>query len=209
MDFFPDLETFQHWLVNYGSIALFILLALGIVALPIPEETLMILAGTLMGSDILQIIPTIVAALAGSIFGITLSYILGRTLGIFFVHKYGGWVGIKEEHIQRVHNWFEKYGKWSLIIGYFIPGVRHFTGFIAGTTGLEYNHFALFAYSGALLWVTTFLSLGYFFGNLCVEYCKQLAESEYIFITGLIALAAVFSYFMFMKVRKKNNNHKT
>jgi membrane protein DedA with SNARE-associated domain len=51
-----------------------------------------------------------------------------------------------------------------LIIGYFVPGVRHFTAIVAGTSKLEYHGFATFAYTGALLWVSTFLFLGYHFG---------------------------------------------
>jgi membrane protein DedA with SNARE-associated domain len=58
------------------------------------------------------------------------------------------------------------------VIGYFIPGVRHFTGFSSGMATLPFHHFALFAYSGALLWVTSFLTIGYFFGHKCFELCR-------------------------------------
>ena len=50
------------------------------------------------------------------------------------------------------------------MVGYFIPGVRHFTAIVAGTSKLELHSFALFAYSGATLWVSTFVFLGYHFG---------------------------------------------
>ena len=56
-------------------------------------------------------------------------------------------------------------GHWALTFGYFIPGVRHFTAYAAGMSELEAPQFALFAYSGAVLWVGTFLSLGYFLGE--------------------------------------------
>ena len=54
-------------------------------------------------------------------------------------------------------------GKWALIIGYFIPGVRHLTGYVAGGLRLPWRYFALFAYSGALLWVSLFIGAGYVF----------------------------------------------
>ncbi len=165
MEVVPDIDTFSLWLVQYGSFALFGLLALGIIALPIPEETLMVIAGILIFQDKLNIFETIIAACGGSIFGITVSYLLGKTIGNYFLHRYGKWVGIKERQIHLVHDWFERYGKWTLFIGYFIPGVRHLTGFSAGTSSLEYKHFAIFAYTGAIIWVSTFLSIGYFFGN--------------------------------------------
>ena len=52
------------------------------------------------------------------------------------------------------------------MFGYFIPGVRHLTGYIAGTTALEYRHFAVFAYTGGVAWVLAFIAIGYFFAEL-------------------------------------------
>lgn len=203
MDILPDMETFSLWLTHYGSFALFGLLALGIIALPVPEETLMVLAGILMFNGKLNIPSTIIAACSGSIFGITVSYLLGKSVGNYFLHRYGKWVGIKEKQINLVHEWFEKYGKWTLVIGYFIPGVRHLTGFSAGTTALEYKHFALFAYTGAVIWVSTFLSIGYFFGNYwlnILNYFKVDIDSITL-ITGCLAIIAVIVY-LYFKLKK-------
>lgn len=157
-------DTFALWLLEYGSIALFCLLALGIVALPIPDETLLVISGVLIHQGHLYLIPTLFAAYAGSMCGITLSYLLGRTAGHFIIKRYGKWVGINDQNLQKAHDWYEYLGKWTLTFGYFIPGVRHVTGIFAGTTELEYPVFALFAYTGAFLWATVFLSIGYFFG---------------------------------------------
>ncbi len=172
MDLIPDLNTFTIWLVNYGSLTLFFLLALGIVALPIPEETLMVAAGAFMSNGTLGIPSTIASAYLGSVCGISLSYALGRTVGAFFVHKYGRWMGLTEKRLNLAHQWFERFGKWSLVFGYFIPGVRHFTGFSAGATSLDARHFALFAYFGALIWVAVFLSVGYFSGNYWPQFSR-------------------------------------
>ncbi len=165
MECLPNHEAMCLWLTHYGSFALFGLLALGIIALPIPEETLMVLAGFLISNDRLEAIPTIVAAYGGSICGITVSYLVGRTAGKKFINSFGSWFGMTEDKLQKVHNWFESYGKWTLMFGYFIPGVRHFTGVCAGTSSLDYPIFAFFAYIGGIFWVTTFLSIGYFVGD--------------------------------------------
>ncbi len=157
-------DTFAILLLDYGSIALFFLLALGIVALPIPDETLMVISGVLIHQGHLYALPTIIAAYLGSMCGMTLSYILGRTAGHFIVKRYGKWIGINDQNLQKAHDWYEYLGKWTLTFGYFIPGVRHITGIFAGMTELEYSKFALFAYTGAFLWATVFLSIGYFFG---------------------------------------------
>jgi membrane protein DedA with SNARE-associated domain len=204
MDMLPDMETFSLWLVQYGSFALFGLLALGIIALPVPEETLMVLAGILMFNEKLHITETIIAACAGSIFGITVSYALGKTVGNYFLHRYGKWVGIKERQIRLVHEWFEKYGKWTLLIGYFIPGVRHLTGFSAGTSTLEYHRFALFAYTGAVIWVSTFLSIGYFFGNYWLEILGYFTvDIDHMILMAITVFAIALGVYLYFKFKKK------
>lgn len=200
MDFLLDNEVLSAWLIQYGSVALFVLLVCGIIILPIPEETLMVLAGILMSKGNLNIPLTILAAYAGSLCGISLSYLLGRTAGQFLINKYGGWFGITKKQIDEVHNWFERFGKWTLLIGYFIPGLRHFTGFASGMTYMDFRLFALFAYSGAVIWVTTFLSIGYFFGNCCFSFFKnfEIAVDEKMII--FIALI-VIGYILYLKFK--------
>lgn len=198
MDILPDI--LNDWLLNYGSIALFGLLALGIIALPIPEETLLIFSGILICKGTFAWIPTVLSAYLGSMTGITLSYFIGLTGGHYFIKKYGGYVGISEKKMDLAHNWFEKYGKWMLFVGYFIPGVRHFTGIFAGISSLEYSHFAIFAYTGAFFWVMTFLMLGYFFGNWQQEAFELVEKNMEIILTSIILAIGLAIY---LNVRKK------
>src|SRR5262249_8318893 len=92
-----------------------------------------------------------------------------------FVKKYGHRVGLTTAKMQKAHDWFAKFGKWTLTIGYFIPGVRHFTGFCAGMSKFEFKDFALFAYTGAFLWVTIFIFLGYCFGNYWLALIERIS----------------------------------
>lgn len=174
MELLSENSSLSLWLLQYGSFALFGLLAVGILALPVPEETLMVLAGALMSHGNLSITTTVLSAFLGSVCGISMSYFIGRTAGHYFLHKIGPWIGLTEKRLQKAHEWFERFGTWTLMIGYFIPGLRHFTGFSAGTTDLEFNRFALFAYTGAFLWVSVFLSFGYFFGDYCMAFLSAL-----------------------------------
>lgn len=158
-------HIFTEWLLQYGGVVLFLLLALGIVGLPIPDETILFIAGWLICKGKLSGFWTPVAALTGSMAGITLSYWIGHSTGPWLIKKWGPKFRITEAKVQRVHNWYEKIGKWTLSIGYFVPVVRHLTGYVAGSTKLSFRQFALFAYSGALIWSFTFLALGYFARN--------------------------------------------
>jgi membrane protein DedA with SNARE-associated domain len=199
MDYLPDTETLSLWLLNYGSFALFGLLALGIIALPVPEETLMVIAGVLIAKGKIEAIPTIMAAYMGSMCGISVSYLLGRTAGRHIIESYGPWFGLTQAKLKSVHEWFESFGKWTLFFGYFIPGVRHFTGFCAGTSYLEYHLFALFAYTGGIFWASTFLSAGYFLGDYwhtAYEYVNGVADKIVLglFLIGIGYLIYRFYY---------------
>lgn len=206
MDFAVNTEAITHIIQEYGSIALFFLLVLGIIALPIPEETLLVISGVLMGNGYLNIPFTLLAAYFGSMCGITISYLIGMSVGVYFIHKYGGWIGITEMRLKKISDWFHHYGKWTLVIGYFIPGVRHFTGITAGLTRIEYHQFAFYAYFGAIIWVSTFLSIGYF----CRHACVNLVENFDISITEAVSIAilSVVVLFITKKIIYSNNGDK-
>lgn len=201
MECIPLNETFTLWLEHYGSIVLFVFLVLGIIALPIPDETLMIFAGYLMNTGKLDVSNTIMAAYLGSICGITVSYILGRTVGHYITHQYGKWFGLTPERLVHVEHWFQKYGKWTLIFGYFIPGIRHFTGVTTGMTYVSYRDFAIFAYTGAVIWASTFLAIGYFFGNYCLEIFSRLAVDIDVLLVIVLAIIFFISLYHFIKNR--------
>ena len=159
------IHEFQSWIASYGYPAIFILLVTGIVGLPVPDETLLTLTGYLIFSGTLRLAPSCVSALLGTMSGVTISYIIGRIGGGRFLHRFGARLHIRPESVDRVHGWFKRWGHWSLTIGYFVPGVRHVIAIVAGSTGLEYRTFALFAYSGSVVWVGVFITAGYYLGE--------------------------------------------
>ncbi len=106
--------------------------------------------------------------------GITLSYGLGRTLGSFLLTQYGHFIHLTAERLGRAQQWFDRVGKWGLVFGYFIPGVRHLVAIVAGTSKLRLPVFALFAYAGGLLWSMIFISIGYFLGKEWAPVVAQL-----------------------------------
>ena len=160
------IQTHSQPLLDYGGIALFFLLALGVFALPIPDETLLMAAGFLISRGQLNLHSTVLAGYLGAICGISLSYVIGRYGGSVLVEKYGRWVRLTRRRIARTRRWFRRMGMWALFFGYFIPGVRHFTGYLVGTVRISFGRFAAFAFTGAALWAIVFLSIGYFLGTL-------------------------------------------
>src|SRR5262245_35780393 len=83
------METLLAWITNYGAISLFFLMMLGIIGLPIPDETLLVFSGYLIFKEKLDPLFTFSMAFLGSLAGITVSYYLGRVYGLKLIHKYG------------------------------------------------------------------------------------------------------------------------
>jgi membrane protein DedA with SNARE-associated domain len=190
----------QHvlaWITEYGYIAIFSLLVLGIVGLPVPDETLLTFTGYLVFTGHLSAVGAFLAAFAGSASGITISYTLGRTFGLTLIHRYGKYLRITEAHINKAHGWFARVGHWGLTFGYFIPGVRHFTAYAAGMSEVEPPQFALYAYAGAVLWTASFISLGYFLGERW--HSVQQNVERYLAGVAIALLIAALAYLVWRK----------
>src|SRR5260370_10813600 len=180
------------WITQYGYIAIFSLLVLGLVGLPVPDETLMTFAGYLVYQGHISLPLAFLIAFAGSACGITLSYILGRTFGLGIIHRYGRYLRITEAHVEKAHEFFRRAGHWSLTFGYFIPGVRHFTAYAAGMSDLEYPTFALYAYAGAAIWAGFFIGLRYFLGERWKDLQSHL--DQYLVGTSIAVVILGLAY---------------
>jgi membrane protein DedA with SNARE-associated domain len=190
------------WITQYGYLAIFLLLVFGIIGLPIPDETMLTFTGYLVFRGTLSLPLAFGTALAGSISGITISYSLGRSFGHALLLHYGKYLHLTPERLARAHAWFDRIGHWALTFGYFIPGVRHLTAYAAGMSEVEPHQFALFAYAGSLLWVTSFVSLGYFLGDRWQAVQKNV--DRYIIGFSIAGAVLVAGYLIWWKwLRRK------
>jgi len=180
-----------NWITRYGYLGIFSLLMLGIVGVPVPDELVLTCTGFLIFKGYLLPELAVASAFMGSVCGISLSYALGRFIGMPVVFIYGYLAQITPEMIGRINGWYERVGKWALLFGYFIAGVRHLTAFAAGTSRLRVP---VFAYTGAFLWSLTFISLGYFLGDQWTLISEHLNVEIWLAVAvvgGLVVLALV------------------
>jgi len=195
---------FLHWISTYGEAALSLLLFLGVFGLPVPDETLLTFAGVLVRQGRLHFATTWGAAAIGSMCGITLSYAIGRGLGPTAVARFGRWVHISATDLKRVEGWLERTGKWMLTFGYFVPGVRHLTAIVAGSSQLPYRVFATYAYVGAALWSLTFISLGWSVGHQW-ERALEAAQRHILKVVLVVgAAAAIYGLIHFRQRRRRS-----
>jgi membrane protein DedA with SNARE-associated domain len=192
-------ETILRWVTEYGYIGIFSLLALGIFGAPIPDEGVLAFAGYLVYEGNMQPFPILAAAFLGGAYGITLSYGLGRTIGTYLISKFGHAVHITGDKVTHVHTWYDRVGKWGLLFGFYLPGVRHLIGFGAGIAKLPLSVFALFAFTGAFIWSVTFVSAGYFLGRhwtLVFGKIRPTLMTGSIVIVSLVLLYIVAQQFL-------------
>lgn len=186
------MEIIQGWMVSYGYVSIVFLLMLGIVGAPFPDDLILLFAGYLVSAGYMKLEPTIASAWVGSLLGISCSYGVGRFFGFPIIDRYGYIVRVTSKRLDRFSCWYNRLGKWGLFFGYFIAGVRHWTAFFAGMSKLRIPVFALFAYTGGLLWSVTMISTGYLLG-------EQWASAErfsvfHIVLFLLIGLALLSIY---------------
>jgi len=158
------LKWIQELFANYGYSVLFFGLLLEFVALPFPGETTMAFAGFLSYTGKMDFPALLIYAFAGTTVGMTTTYFIGLKAGMPFIQRYGKWFLFSPAKLEKTQRWFEKYGSVLISIGYFVPGVRHFTGYFSGIIALPFRKFALYAYGGAIFWVLLFLGIGRVFG---------------------------------------------
>ena len=173
-----------------------ILLMAGVFGVPVPDETLITFIGFLVGQGKLHVAPVWLAAVLGSCIGITISYVVGRLFGTAAVRCWGRYLHLTPERTQCGEAWFQRRGKWLLAGGYFVPGFRHVTAIVAGTSGLPVGTFMRFAYAGAALWVSAFMTLGYVVGEdwqqILSTIQRHLFLSSVLFGGALILAGSIF-----------------
>jgi membrane protein DedA with SNARE-associated domain len=185
------MHAFLHWIKTHGYLGVFSSLMLGMFGLPVPDESILTFTGFLIYQHHLDPVPAVLAAFLGSICGITLNYLVGRFIGLPLLHRYGVYIYLPPTKLDRAQLWFEKYGKWALFLGYFLPGIRHLTAFSAGASGLRYYIFAPFMYSGGFLWVVSFVTLGYFVGEEWQRIMPRVESYLWELVALIVALALV------------------
>jgi membrane protein DedA with SNARE-associated domain len=191
-----------QFLSHYGLGVLFAWLLFGIFIVPVPEEVVMLTVGMLISRGDFSLAAYAIAVL-GSLCGVTFSYFLGRYLGRFLVVKYGKWIGITRKRLTRADHWFERYGKWSLPIGYFVPGVRHLLSIAAGTSHFNFKYFVLFSYPAGIVWVVTVVSLGYVAGKYWLNAYTGASAYIYYGIVFVLFVAMIFFVTYLFRLHKK------
>ena len=191
------IRHFGGW--SYGILFAIIFCETGLVVTPfLPGDSLIFAAGTFAAVGSFNVWILLIVFIMAAIIGDTVNYWIGHTLGTaFFDEKSRFPLKIKKEHLDRTHRFYETHGGKTIILARFLPIVRTFAPFVAGVSKMHYGTFLAYNVIGGIVWVTTFVCLGFFFGN--VQIVKEKFE---IAILSIIIISLIPPFVEWFRHRK-------
>lgn len=175
----------------YAALFLIIFAETGLVLTPfLPGDSLLFAAGALAGTGVLDVWLLLGLLTAAAILGDGVNYSIGRYVGprVFRSDsREGFWArALNREHLQRAHEFFERYGGNAIVLGRFAPIIRTFVPFVAGAVSMTYSRFVFYNVFGGMLWVGVCVGGGYAFGNVPV-----VKNNFSIVALGIVAVSLI------------------
>lgn len=190
------IRDYQSW--TYAIIFLIIFLETGVVVTPfLPGDSLLFALGAFAAKGSFDFWIMSILLIIAAIIGDSVNYSIGRYFGKKFLELEKIPL-IKKAHIEKAHSFYDKHGPKTIILARFIPIVRTFAPFVAGIGEMNYSKFMSYNVIGAILWVMSFMTLGYVFGNL------QIVQSNFkLVILAIIVLSILPGVIEFVREKRR------
>ena len=200
--------TVQHFITQYGYLAVFLLMLAESACIPIPSEVIMLFGGALAAGAVPGAHPSllgiIVAGVLGNLAGSYVAWAVGKYAGQAAVHRWGRRVGIREHDIDRATAWFERHGASAVLFGRVVPVVRTFISLPAGFAGMPAIRFGLFTTLGCIPWTAALAIAGYALGANWQSVANGFHGPTYA-IAGIIVVAAAAAIVLHLRRRRRND----
>jgi membrane protein DedA with SNARE-associated domain len=200
--------TVQHFITQYGYLAVFLLMLAESACIPIPSEVIMLFGGALAAGAVPGAHPSllgiIVAGVLGNLAGSYVAWAVGKYAGQAAVRRWGRRVGIREHDIDRATAWFERHGASAVLFGRVVPVVRTFISLPAGFAGMPAIRFGLFTTLGCIPWTAALAIAGYALGANWQSVANGFHGPTYA-IAGIIVVAAAAAIVLRLRRRRRND----
>ncbi|MCK5111335.1 MAG: DedA family protein [Arcobacteraceae bacterium] len=189
------LHEMAQWITDtifdMGYFGIFLLMCIESSFIPFPSEIVLIPAGYLASKGEMNITLIMFSSLMGSILGALINYFGALYVGRKFLLKYGKYILVSHETLEKMETFFKKHGAISTFNGRLIPGVRQLISIPAGLSRMNLKIFIIYTSLGALIWSAVLVVLGYIIGEnqaLISEYLSQIITVTLAFVGILISL---------------------
>ncbi len=186
----------QSLVANYGYLAIFVLMVLESVSLPVPSEVLLPLSGYLAAKGSLSFWPIFVVVMLGAFVGNAIAYAIGYYIGKDVIYKHLQLFRIKKKTLDQFDKWFESNGFAAVFLSRLVPEVRALMSFPAGFAEMPLKEFFFYSMAGAAIWNLVLMLFGFYLLS---------ADSAVIVMAsiGVFAIALYVIYKVAMKKMKK------
>lgn len=178
-----------HW----GYIAVFVLVILGNAGVPVPEETVLLVAGFLVWRGQLRLDLVLAVGIVSAVVGDNLGYWLGRRFGRGALERHAHWILGHPERLDAMQRFVARRGVMAIFVARFVPGLRFLAGPLAGALGLGTWPFLAANVFGAVVYVPIMVGAGWTLGAVFGDYVEPLraivGDLEHALL-GLVVLAA-------------------
>jgi len=149
----------------YALLFLIVFCETGLVVTPfLPGDSLLFVAGAIAAVGDMNIVAVVATLTSAALCGDNVNYWVGRFVGPRVFTLQSRWLNAR--HLQRAHDFYERHGGKTIILARFVPIVRTYAPFVAGIGAMPYLRYLAFCVAGAVVWVGSLCSVGYFFGNI-------------------------------------------
>lgn len=197
-------ELLLNLIEQVGYAALFLVLCLGLIGLPIPNETVVMTGGALAAAEVLSPAPAYIMTCLGICSAMTFGYSVGRFAG----SKLSGWFKSRKnigKFLVKSEELSDKHGGYAISISLCLPFLRHATPYVVGMNRMRFSRFILFAYPSAFIWTLTYFIIGFMVGDQ-VEHLSKLINKYESWILFVLAIAIVgFILYKIYKVKNKKD----
>jgi membrane protein DedA with SNARE-associated domain len=154
------------YIASYGVLALFLIVYLESLGLPLPGESALITAGVLAADGELAVGPVLLAVWLGAVVGDSTGYAIGRLGGRPLLLRFGPYVKLPPDRLGRLEALFRSKGVWIVLSARFVVVLRQLNGLIAGSVAMPWSRFVAANAAGAALWVAVWGIGSYLFADL-------------------------------------------
>jgi membrane protein DedA with SNARE-associated domain len=197
----------QHFITQYGYLAVFVLMLAESACIPVPSEVIMLLGGALASGAIAGASPSlagiIVAGVLGNVAGSYIAWAVGKYAGLAAARRWGRRIGIREREIDRATVWFERHGSAAVLVGRLIPVVRTFISLPAGFAAMPPARFGLYTTLGCIPWTAGLAIAGYELGANWESVANGFHGPTYA-IAGIVVAALVAFIVVWFRRGRRN-----
>jgi membrane protein DedA with SNARE-associated domain len=194
-------------IAQWGYLAIFAFVVLGNLGLPIPENSVLWLAGFFVWKGRLSLPFVLLVGVVAAVAGDNLGYWIGRRYGQRAVERHGRAIRLTPERLNRMRRFVHRYGPFGVFIARFVIGLRFMAGPLAGSMGLPPLPFLLANVLGALVYVPLTVGEGYAVGYGYRRYVRGFLlgadKLEHVLLLGAIALALVVLAYHAVQYRRR------